>query len=851
MKIDRVTLENNLNTLFIDSAGSTAATVQIWFRAGSALETKDEQGIAHFLEHMFFKGTKKRPGAKIAHEVESYGGEINAFTSFDYTCYYINTPNDHLDKTVEILLDMVSNPEFKQSELIPERDVVFEEYRRSQDNSGQFNFNQIQKSSFTSGYKHPILGTEKNIKSFSREQLISFRQNNYNLENSLLVIGGDLTKRKKIEKIINKFEMPNGKKSNFPKFKLNAKPTINVHHKEVRQVVLTMVIQAPDYASSSASAEDLALNCLAHGETSELYQNLVVSNSYASGTSGSTMYFANGGAHFLRVVFPCENMKDVLSHLSSTLSAAINGQFNQENINKIKNQYIASKVYEKESLESFSFSLGHGFAQDGNIFCEDDFINRIKATSSTKINNSLSNMFKRNINYTVQIPQTESIDKTKKAIEKFNNGLVKSIKKNKENTEIKFEESKFDKNTKVYNLKNGIKLIHRPNNMTPTFVLHAYLKGGMMYETEQTSGTHYLVGRTLTYGYKGQSSESLKMDLENKSASLGGFSGKNAYGLTLHGQTEHKSSLFKHFFNSFLSPSIPTKFVNLEKELIQRTIDNQKEDPLKSCFKTFNDMIFGDHHYALDMIGTEKSLKKINNKVLKDTHANNLNKSELVITCCGDIDADEVIQMVNKYIKDLKPRKFTKTKIKKIKSSLGNTRKIEFDREQTQIFIGTKGYNILEKEDIYLKMITSHLSGQSSELFVEVRDRQGLCYAVQPIHHAALEAGYWGIYIGAGHDKTKAAINAIMDIINRYSEKGLSKKDFERTKKMMAGNALLNIQTNDDYANIYSIPVLHSVGIDYTNQVNEQISKIKYEEFNTFIKKFFKAKWNVIEVGRS
>ena len=82
MNIDKTLLNNKLNTLFVDQKGSNLASVQIWFKAGSALEDKDNHGIAHFLEHMFFKGTKLRPGAKIAHEVESFGGEINAFTSF-------------------------------------------------------------------------------------------------------------------------------------------------------------------------------------------------------------------------------------------------------------------------------------------------------------------------------------------------------------------------------------------------------------------------------------------------------------------------------------------------------------------------------------------------------------------------------------------------------------------------------------------------------------------------------------------------------------------------------------------------------------------------------------------------
>ncbi|MCE3013639.1 MAG: insulinase family protein, partial [Proteobacteria bacterium] len=103
MQVEEVKL-GQLNTLFNHNPGSTASTVQMWFRAGSALEDKTNQGIAHFLEHMFFKGTPKRPGALLAQEIESFGGEVNAFTSFDYTCYYINSPARKLDHALEILL---------------------------------------------------------------------------------------------------------------------------------------------------------------------------------------------------------------------------------------------------------------------------------------------------------------------------------------------------------------------------------------------------------------------------------------------------------------------------------------------------------------------------------------------------------------------------------------------------------------------------------------------------------------------------------------------------------------------------------------------------------------------------
>ena len=193
MQINQHILKNKLKTLFINAEGSTSCSVQIWFRAGSSLEKKEDEGIAHFLEHMFFKGTPKRPGAKIAKEVEGFGGEINAFTSFDYTCYYINSPITHLEDTIDILLDMVANPLFTKEDLIPEREVVFEEYRRSLDNPSQFAFRELQHSCFAGGYHHQILGTEKTIKKFSRTQLINFRKKHYNLSNAMFVVAKNIS----------------------------------------------------------------------------------------------------------------------------------------------------------------------------------------------------------------------------------------------------------------------------------------------------------------------------------------------------------------------------------------------------------------------------------------------------------------------------------------------------------------------------------------------------------------------------------------------------------------------------------------------------------------------------------
>jgi zinc protease len=853
MQHELIRLKNGLNTLFIDSPGSTTGSVQIWFRAGSALEKNSNEGIAHFLEHMFFKGTQTRPGAAIAHEVESFGGEINAFTSFDYTCYYINTPNTHLKKTADILMDMVSNPEFKQEDLIPERGVVFEEYRRSQDNPGQYSFQKMQKDCFTLGYAHPILGNEKTIKSFTQEQLIDFRKNHYNLENSMLIVSGDLNKKQEVIKTLETYKLPSGKESSFPKFALKNKSNISVYKKETQMMQFSLCWQAVSFQQDEACFEDLALNCLGHGESSLLYKELVLKDSLANSCGCSTMFMNNGGLHYMKVTLPVKNLSKVLTRLNSVFSMALGNGFQKDELQKIKNQYIASKTYDRESLESFTFSLGHGFAQTGDINSEDHFIEKVRSARLPQINEALRKIFESTVHISAQIPLNDDSDKIRKMLTSFDAKLKKTITKKTVAKKLPYKvtTSKHDPQVKMLQIKPGIKFIYRHNPLTPTFVLHSYIEGGLSHETNDTNGIYQLLSTALIKGYKGFNQDQLNEDLENKSAALNSFSGKNAYGLTVHAQSEHLQQMCQHFTQSLTSPSFATNSIKHDKELAKRTIKSHLENPVKFCFSEASNIFFHKHPYSMPIMGTDKSINKITRKAMIELHQKNLRTKEILITYCGDDDLESILSSLEPLFSQLKPRSGKKKVGKTAKAQKAQHKYLYFDREQTQIFYGVPGKPLGHKDNLVLKMLSTHLSGQSSDLFVHVRDRLGLCYTAQPVHFTALEAGYWGIYMASGHDKVDAAVAAIQKIIDNIKENGLKKSEFIRIKEMIKGQNLLNVQTNDDYANVYSVTTHQGKSLDYYHQKNEEINKLTYNDFDRDLKRILKQSWSKILVGRS
>ncbi len=164
-----------------------------WFNVGSRDETEENSGISHFLEHMFFKGTKKRSAKKIAEDIESLGGYLNAFTSKEHTCFYGRGLTDHVEKTFEVLADMIQNSVFNPKEIEKESAVVIDELHDIEDSPDELIFDKFESNVFKgNSLGMPIIGTKKNLRSFRQKDLIKFVRENYTTDRFFIVASGNI-----------------------------------------------------------------------------------------------------------------------------------------------------------------------------------------------------------------------------------------------------------------------------------------------------------------------------------------------------------------------------------------------------------------------------------------------------------------------------------------------------------------------------------------------------------------------------------------------------------------------------------------------------------------------------------
>src|SRR5262245_50077780 len=205
---DRVlfTLENGLRVIIQEDHFAPVVAIQMWVKAGSADETPDVAGAAHVHEHMIFKGTARRPVGAIAAEVESSGGNINAFTTSDHTVYHLVLASRFFSTGLDIITDALQNTTFDPNELRKELNVVMEEWKRGEDSPTSRAATELFRLAYaTHPYGRPVIGFRETIEALNRERVLNFYQRWYHPNNMTLVIVGDIDREVARQEVLRLF----------------------------------------------------------------------------------------------------------------------------------------------------------------------------------------------------------------------------------------------------------------------------------------------------------------------------------------------------------------------------------------------------------------------------------------------------------------------------------------------------------------------------------------------------------------------------------------------------------------------------------------------------------------------
>jgi predicted Zn-dependent peptidase len=357
-----------------------------WFNVGSRDETSENSGISHFLEHMFFKGTKKRSAKKIAEDIESLGGYLNAFTSKEHTCFYGRGLTDHLENTFEVLADMVQNSVFNARELEKESKVVIDELYDIEDSPDELIFDKFESNVFNgNSLGMPIIGTEKNLRTFRRKDLFDFVNENYTRDRFYIVASGNI-EHKDLIKYAKKYITKNFKASNNKTRGLILNTAGDIHiAKETQQV--HYILGRPTYGHNEKKRNIASVlsHLLGEGSSSRLFQKVREENgiAYQINTFVNSFYDISTFGVYLST-----NTKSVYKAqdlIFEELDKIKKRKVGKVELDRAKEYLIGNMLMSLESTTNRMLRIAQSMIYFNKIKSVDDTVKHIKAVTADQV----------------------------------------------------------------------------------------------------------------------------------------------------------------------------------------------------------------------------------------------------------------------------------------------------------------------------------------------------------------------------------------------------------------------------------------------------------------------------------
>jgi zinc protease len=391
---DRVvatTLDNGLRVLLLEDHRSPIVSFQVWYRVGSRNEQLGATGIAHFLEHMMFKGTPTHGAKQFARLVEENGGQDNAFTSQDVTSYFVNIAADKLDLVIGLEADRMQNLLLDPKAIASEREVVIEERRtRTEDDPGGFLGEEVGSVAFKAHpYGNPIVGWMEDIKRITPAEIRAFYKTHYVPNNAMVVAVGAFRAPAALEKIQRAFgRIPRGK---APPPVLAVEPPQNGERrvsvrKEAQLPIVYMAWHVPNQRSNDAPALEVLSTILSGGRASRLYRDLVYQRQLALEAGGDYSYFALDPNlfWFWATPMPGQTPETLEAELSKHMERLKTEPVTDEELARAKNQIESSFVFQEDSVHRRAALLAR-FEVIGGYALKDTFIPRIRAVTAADL----------------------------------------------------------------------------------------------------------------------------------------------------------------------------------------------------------------------------------------------------------------------------------------------------------------------------------------------------------------------------------------------------------------------------------------------------------------------------------
>jgi zinc protease len=824
-------LPNGLTVLLRETDAAPVAELQIWAAAGSADERPDERGLAHFHEHMLFKGTERRGLGQVAGEVEGAGGRINAYTSFDVTVYHATVPSDAVAAGFDVLADAVLHSVFDPGEIEREIEVVLEEIRRSEDSPGSVLGNAVFETAFAKHpYRHPILGTQESVGALDRSRLLRFYEQWYTPDNLVVVAVGRFDRDALLENVRKTFadRAPSGaRRARCPE----------PEQTSLRSVVLarpferaSVEVAYPGVALSHPDAPylDLLAFLLGSCESSRLVRGVKERTGLVERIDAWSYTPLDPGTTTIDFETDAGRIEAALEATVAEVERLRADPVGEDELEKARVNFLASEHFERESVSGMAAKLGTFHVTGGGLAAEARYLDTVRGATPADLLRAARTWWRPEaLTVGALLPEEDRTSVDEAVIRRaVSRGVERAARKMR----APVARSRAPECVS-YELPGGAALhvVSRPQ--VPIFAARAALRGGLLAEDASTSGLTAFLASMWLRGTASHSAAGFSRAIESRAADIDAFSGRSSFGLTLEAPSTSLEATLDLFAEALLQPAFDPAEIERERAETLAAIERREDRLGQRTFLLLTEQLYREHPYRMPTLGRAEVIAGLDRETVLAHHQRLVKAGNLVIAVAGDVDPDAIARAIASRLVDLDASPFTEP-APPLEPTPDAIRRAELvkDREQAHLAIGFRGVSVADEDRFALEVISQILAGQSGRLFLELRDKQGLAYSVTATSVEGLAPGYFAVYIATSPQKLERARAGLFAELERLIESAPAIEEVDAARRHLLGNFAIDRQRNAVHAAQTSLNALYGLGRDAGDRYPGQIAAVGPED---------------------
>ncbi len=867
MKQVKFQLKNKLKVLLIQSTKSPVVSAQMWVKTGSADEKKGEEGISHFIEHLVFKGTDKFKVGEIANLVEASGGELNAYTSFDQTVFYVTISKNFSDVALDVVSQMMGYPIFDASEIDSEREVVCEEIKMGKDSPQRRSSQMLFASSFKKHpYGIPVIGFEKNVRSWSAKKIKSFYQSRYVPSNMFLVVSGDFDlaeMKTQVQKYFSDFKPFKLEKRTRKAEPAQKKYQFQFEKSDLQDQFIHFSFKAPSVKHKDVPALDVLAMILGQGDSSRLVKKLRLKDPVATSISAFNYNPQDKGLFVISAGFEKGKQEPITTGILHEIDNIQNSAPLWTEIRRARVSISSDQFYSIETVDgiankagSLEFYLGDANGHKKYLAA----INKVTPEDVQKVAQKYLKLDQLVVSYMANEVKATAEKKLKEIPAQWKAQVfVNKAKKDKsENKKIKIEKLivpasalKSERDIETITMKSGMRIFLLPTTDIPTVSAKLAFRGGARLESPDKMGLSELMSRVYLNGTKTRTEEQFLAETEDLAMGISAFSGKNTFGFSLDYLSGFERKALDLAIDAIMQPSLTTDVLRREKEILYQQIKSKEDHPSFLCSRQFSKAMFGSHPLSYETLGTAETIKNITRDDILSMQQTIFTPNNLTMTVVGQYNKSYWLEMAQKIEESYASKKVDYNGA--APKPINESKKLFLakDKEQSHIIIGYRGLPITDPDRFVLHAIQAILAGQGGRLFYELRDKSSLAYSVSPLKMESIETGYFGGYIACSPEKVDKAIEMFQIEFKKICDTLVGADELQRAQRYLIGQHDIGLQRKSSICNLIVFDEVY--GNDYRQSLNvtEEYHKVTAERIQKLSQKLFTKPHIVSVVGKA